>query len=72
MLLKSGKKKKKKEKKKKKWDADDDDYDNNFMLYVSFNSISDTCTVDSHYLKVQGTPWNTSRYLYLDISDLQN
>ena len=29
-------------------------------------------TVDSRYLKIQGTLWNTSRYLYFDISDLQN
>ena len=29
-------------------------------------------TVDSSYLEVQGTLLNTSRYLYLDISDLQN
>ena len=29
-------------------------------------------TVDSRYLEVQGTFWNTSRYTYLDISDLQN
>ena len=29
-------------------------------------------TVDSHYLKVQGTLLSTSRYPYLDISDLQN
>ena len=28
--------------------------------------------VDSRYFKVQGTLWNTSRYPYLDISDLQN
>ena len=30
------------------------------------------CTVDSRYLEIQGTLWNTSRYPYLDISDLQN
>ena len=29
-------------------------------------------TVDSRYLELQGTLWNTSRYPYLDISDLQN
>ena len=28
-------------------------------------------TVDSRYLKFQGTVWNTLRYSYLDISDLQ-
>ena len=29
-------------------------------------------TVDSHYFEFQGTLWNTLRYPYLDISDLQN
>ena len=29
-------------------------------------------TIDSRYLEFQGTLWNTSRYTYLDISDLQN
>ena len=29
-------------------------------------------TVDSRYLEFQGAFWNTSRYPYLDISDLQN
>ena len=29
-------------------------------------------TVDSRYLEFQGTLWNTSRYPYLDISDLPN
>ena len=29
-------------------------------------------TVDSRYLELQGTLWNTSRYPYFDISDLQN
>ena len=29
-------------------------------------------TVDSRYLEVQGTLWNTKRYPYIDISDLQN
>ena len=29
-------------------------------------------TVDSHYLEVEGTLWNTSRYPYFDISDFQN
>ena len=29
-------------------------------------------TVDSRYLEFQGTVWNTSRYPYFDISDLQN
>ena len=29
-------------------------------------------TVDSRYFEIQGALWNTSRYPYLDISDLQN
>ena len=29
-------------------------------------------TVDSRYLESQGNLWNTARYPYLDISDLQN
>ena len=29
-------------------------------------------TVDSRYLEVEGTLWNTSRYPYFDISDVQN
>ena len=29
-------------------------------------------TVDSRYLEVKGTIWNTLRYPYLDISNLQN
>ena len=36
------------------------------MNYLSLN------TVDSSYLEFQETLWNTSRYPYLDISDLQN
>ena len=28
-------------------------------------------TVDSHYVEVQATLWNTSKYPYLDISYLQ-
>ena len=27
-------------------------------------------TVDSRYLEVEGTLWNTSRYPYFDISDV--
>ena len=33
---------------------------------------TETYTIDSRYLEVQGTLWNTSRYPYLDISDMQN
>ena len=29
-------------------------------------------TVDSRYLELEGTRWNTSRYPYFDISDVQN
>ena len=29
-------------------------------------------TVDSRYLEVEGTLWNTPRYLYFDISDVKN
>ena len=29
-------------------------------------------TVNSRYLEFQGTLWSTSRYPYLDISELQN
>ena len=29
-------------------------------------------TIDSRYLEVKGTLWNTSRYPYFDISDFQN
>ena len=28
-------------------------------------------TVDSRYLELQGTLWNSSRYPYFDISDLR-
>ena len=38
----------------------------------SNNHISQMNTVGSRYLGFQGTLWNTSRYPYLDISDLQN
>ena len=29
-------------------------------------------TVDYRYLEVEGTRWNTSRYPYFDLSDVQN
>ena len=29
-------------------------------------------TVNSRYLEVEGTRWNTSRYPYYDIPDVQN
>ena len=38
----------------------------------SKETISLSHTVDSRYLEVQGTLWNTSRYPYLNTSDLQN
>ena len=31
-----------------------------------------TNTVDSRYLELEGTLWNTSRYTEFDISDVQN
>ena len=34
--------------------------------------VSEIGTVDSRYLEIQGTLWNTSRYPYFDISDLRN
>ena len=39
---------------------------------VSSGSTLPSTTVDSRYLEVEGTLWNTSRYLYFDISDFQN
>ena len=55
-------------------------------IYISFNvtlhismhlchTLYAICllnTVDYRYLEVKGTLWNNLRYLYLDISDLQN
>ena len=40
--------------------------------YVKSEASTPLITVDSRYLELQGTLWNTSRYPYLDISDLQN
>ena len=44
------------------------------LIHINFIKITLTMwnTVDSRYLEFQGTLWNTSRYPYLDISDLQN
>ena len=39
------------------------------MLYIC--TEFDEITVDSRYLEVEETRWNTSRYPYFDISDLQ-
>ena len=36
-----------------------------------FGKYSTQYTIDSRYLEFQGTHWNTSRYLYLDISELR-
>ena len=36
------------------------------------NSQKSLYTVDSRYLEVEGTHWNTSRYPYFDISDVPN
>ena len=41
------------------------------FVLISFLFLNEN-TVDSRYLEVQGTHWTTSRYQYLDISDLQN
>ena len=44
-----------------------------YHLFYSFVwSFSYIRTVDSRYLKIQGTLWNTSRYPYFDKSDLRN
>ena len=40
------------------------------VLFYVYSCIANT--VDSRYLEFQGTFWNTSRYPYFDISDLQN
>ena len=42
------------------------------VKHFRYIGIHYTCTVDSRYLEVQRTLWNTSIYPYLDISDLQN
>ena len=39
---------------------------------ISIVTLYKINTADSRYLEVQGTRWNTSRYPYLDISDLRN
>ena len=39
---------------------------------LSLYSVGPLDTVDSRYLEVEGTLWNTSRYPYFDISDVQN
>ena len=41
------------------------------MIQQKNNTVIPT-TVDSCYLEVEGTLWNTSRYPYSDISDVQN
>ena len=45
------------------------DIDKRRVVHVTDNWLS---TVDSRYLEFQGTLWNTSRYPYFDISELQN
>ena len=46
------------------------------LLVLSNTDISELGSfghaVDSRYLEVEGTRWNTSRYPYFDISDVQN
>ena len=45
-------------------------------LYIPFVTLQCqfllSCTVDSRYLELEGTLWDTSRYPYFDISDVQN
>ena len=41
-------------------------------VYIKSNAVGIRNAVDSRYLEIQGTLWNTSRYPYLDTSDLQN
>ena len=43
-------------------------------VWSEFIQLAQAClnTVDSRYLEFQGTLWNTSRYPYFHISDLQN
>ena len=46
-----------------------------FFLFSGFDSsltLFISNTIDSRYLEFQGTLWNTLRYPYLDIPDLQN
>ena len=38
----------------------------------STQQLHEQYTVDSRYLEIEGTLWNTSRYPYFDISDVQN
>ena len=48
-------------------------YSNDTNIFQSnFHHLVHINTVDSDYLEFLGTLWNTSRYPYLDISDLQN
>ena len=43
------------------------------MIYFAKDFFNGTeYTVDSRYLEVEGTLWNTARYPYFDISDVQN
>ena len=42
------------------------------LWWFTDDSFADQAyTVDSRYLEIQGTLWNTSRYPYFDISDLR-
>ena len=42
------------------------------ILGENFQQTTFWSTVDSHYLEIQGTLWNTLRYPYFDIWDLRN
>ena len=42
------------------------------FFFISGSNLTHLqATVDSRYLEFQGAPWNTSRYPYLEISELQ-
>ena len=50
-------------------------YLNDALLATAYRfwwTFQSEITVDSHYLEVEGTRWNSSRYPYFDISDVQN
>ena len=46
-------------------------FTNNDNLLHRSQSFIINITVDSRYLEFQGTHWNTSRYPYLDVSELR-
>ena len=54
----------------RQWSVDQNIFYYLFILIIPVIILGGT-TVDSCYLEFQGTLWNTSKYPYLDISDLQ-